>query len=280
MTKDQSDSYRDRLRVLAARLRGTVAGLEEQVRTPTGGEAAGGLSNVPIHLGDVGSEAYTQELGATLLENESYLRDEVAHAIGRIANGTYGRCENCGQDIPPERLDAILYARHCAACAGALQSGKRVNMNDGRPDSWLGEPGHEALSLTGSPDRVFGRDLGGAPGDVHAAGTPGGGTSVGGLGGTNVGEGTTVGVNLEEAMGRGDADANADADTDEADDSEAQAGHSGGAVGGTPANKRARAQKSRPKAGGKKTGGKATGKDDAAPPSSEPHAGHTHQRAE
>jgi RNA polymerase-binding transcription factor DksA len=246
VNREQLDRYRKQLRSLLDRVRGTAAGLEETVRTPTGGESAGGISNAPIHLGDVGSEAYTQELNATLLENETYIRDESAAALERIDRGTYGKCENCGKDIIHERLDAIPYARHCTPCAGKLQEGAAVNLNNGRPAEWLGEPGHEGLSVTGSPDRVVGRNLGGAPGDVHAVGTPGGGTAVGGLAGTNVGSGSPRDVPLEAAMAEGIADAPEDADGE--DQPEAFSGPSGGAVGGTPANKRSRGGLPAPKA--------------------------------
>src|SRR5438046_126034 len=107
MKREQLDRYRNQLRALTAGVQKTAATLEEQVRTPTGGEAGGGLSNAPLHLGDVGSEAYTQELSATLLENETYIRDEALAALERLDRGTYGRCEHCGQDIIPERLDAL-----------------------------------------------------------------------------------------------------------------------------------------------------------------------------
>src|SRR5262249_46175672 len=72
LKREELDRYRDQLRALSARVQNTTAGLEEQVRTPTGGEAGGGISNAPLHLADVGSEAYAQELSATLLENETY----------------------------------------------------------------------------------------------------------------------------------------------------------------------------------------------------------------
>jgi RNA polymerase-binding transcription factor DksA len=241
MTRDQLGQYRDRLRTIATRLGVTVAGLEEQTRTPTGGEAAGGISNAPLHLADVGSEAYNQELGATLLENEVYIRNEVLAALERVDRGTYGRCENCGRDIVSERLEALPYVRHCTRCASDLQAGRRVNLNDGRPANWLGEPGHEGMNQTGAVDRAIGKNLGSERGDVHAAGTPGGGTARGGLAGTNVGGGAPKGAKLEDAMARGDADT--EADPDEEDAPEAFAGRSGGAVGGTPANKRAKGGK-------------------------------------
>jgi RNA polymerase-binding transcription factor DksA len=257
MNGEQLKRYRAQLREMADRVARTAAGLEEQVRTPAGGEASGSLSNAPLHIGDLGSEAYSQELDATLLENETYLRDEALAALERIDRGTYGRCENCGRGIIPERLEAIPYARHCAPCAAQVQSGRAVNLNDGRPQAWLGEPGHEGL--TGSPERVVGRDLGSDPDDVHAAGTPGGGTAVGGLAGTNVGGGSPAGANLEDAMGSGNFDAEDDGDEDE-EELPAYSGRSGGAVGGTPANKRAKAGK----AG--KTSGRASGKAKPAGP--------------
>jgi len=250
MTTKQIEKYRVRLEKLDARLGGTVAALEDQVRTPTGGETAGGISNAPVHLADIGSEAYTQELGATLLENEAYLRDEVVAALNRIDNGTFGHCEQCHQDMIPERLDALPYTRHCVACSTVLHSGRAVNLNDGRPETWLGAPGHEGQHQTGTRHRGAGRDTGGMAHDIHAAGTPGGGTASGGLAGTNIGDGDPDGVDLEAAAGGDEKDP-----VDEQNEEEAQAyaGSSGGAVGGSPANKRARGGKANtPANGGKK----------------------------
>ncbi len=39
-------------------------------------------------------------------------------ALKRIANGTYGICAKCGDDISPERLDAVPYAVTCRKCMG------------------------------------------------------------------------------------------------------------------------------------------------------------------
>jgi hypothetical protein len=68
------------------------------------------------------------------------------------------------------------------------------------------------------------------------AGTPGGGLASGGLGGTNAGDGDPNNVDLEDAMGVGIYDDSGDTE----DGGPPYAGHSGGAVGGTPAGKRAR----------------------------------------
>ena len=50
------------------------------------------------------------------------LRDhhrDVAAALERLADGTYGKCENCGKDIPIERLEAIPTATLCLECKQA-----------------------------------------------------------------------------------------------------------------------------------------------------------------
>ena len=38
-------------------------------------------------------------------------------ALTRLADGSYGECEDCGERIPPGRLRLDLAARRCVACA-------------------------------------------------------------------------------------------------------------------------------------------------------------------
>ena len=42
---------------------------------------------------------------------------QIRAALARIANGTYGTCANCGEDIAPERLAARPIATRCIKCA-------------------------------------------------------------------------------------------------------------------------------------------------------------------
>lgn len=45
---------------------------------------------------------------------------EVDAALDRINKGTYGRCESCGDEIPPERMDARPVAWLCLRCKQRL----------------------------------------------------------------------------------------------------------------------------------------------------------------
>jgi len=249
MTKKKREAYRKQLLGLSARLGGDISSLEDQARTPTGGQGVGNLSNAPMHLGDMGTEVYLQELNATLLENEEYLRSEVLAALERVDNGTYGDCEKCGQKIIEERLELLPYARYCTPCAEKLQSGKDINLNDGRPrdasdtynpyDDRI-EATMKGTDYTSQDIAVDGADVvGRSPRnqrDNHAVGTAGGGMAEGGLAGTNIGEGDPNNANLEGAMGSGNHDVVIEEDEG---DAVAYSGPSGGAVGGTPAGKRA-----------------------------------------
>ncbi|HJZ93329.1 MAG TPA: TraR/DksA C4-type zinc finger protein [Gemmataceae bacterium] len=245
MTKHQLEHFRARLRAYADRARGTVQTLEDQARVPVGGEVAGNLSDAPIHMGDLGTETYDQEMNATLLENEEHVLAEVTAALGRIDNGTFGQCENCGRPIPIGRLEAVPYARYCVRCSELLGAEQPANLNAGRaavpPATGRADvaPNPGAEDREPSPERppVVRRrpDDDEEHPDIHAVGAPGGGSAVGGLAGTNIGIGAAYEADLEEAMAGGVFDEAIEDD----EEPEAYGGPSGGAVGGTPANKRA-----------------------------------------
>ncbi len=65
------------------------------------------------------------------LAMEKRIRDqlvEVEHALHKLAEGTYGRCDVCGQSIDPARLEALPQATLCLSC----KSGQAKNAK-GKP---------------------------------------------------------------------------------------------------------------------------------------------------
>jgi DnaK suppressor protein len=119
MTQAEMGFYRQRLLALLARLTRDESQLRGEALEPTGGEASGGLSNVPLHLADLGSHDAEESVAFTLLGNEEQIIEEINLALDRIEQRTFGRCEKCRQDIPKERLQALPYARWCVECAQA-----------------------------------------------------------------------------------------------------------------------------------------------------------------
>lgn len=61
--------------------------------------------------------AFERAQVAALLHQARTRLTDLDAAVERLANGTYGRCERCGQPIAPDRLDARPAARTCIACA-------------------------------------------------------------------------------------------------------------------------------------------------------------------
>jgi RNA polymerase-binding transcription factor DksA len=121
MTKEELEGHRQRLFVLGNRLKGADSALAQSALRQAGGDASGGLSNAPLHMADLGTDNYEQEVSSSLLENERQIEGQVAAALDRIEKGTFGRCERCGKEIGQGRLEALPYARFCVDCARAAE---------------------------------------------------------------------------------------------------------------------------------------------------------------
>ncbi len=81
------------------------------------------LSNMPIHMADIGTDNYEIENTLGLMDSERKILAEIDDALRRIEEGTYGICEGSGEPIPRERLEAIPWARYCVAYASLLEKG-------------------------------------------------------------------------------------------------------------------------------------------------------------
>ena len=60
-----------------------------------------------------------RELAIRNLDRESNLLRQVRMALARIADGSYGTCLHCDEEIKPKRLDAVPWTRYCIRCQEA-----------------------------------------------------------------------------------------------------------------------------------------------------------------
>ncbi len=100
--------FRQLLLERRAEILGDVASMEEARSGGSGGD----LSHMPLHMADVGSDAYEQEFTLGLMESERKLLREIDDALGRIARKTYGVCIESGNPIPRERLEIKPWAKY------------------------------------------------------------------------------------------------------------------------------------------------------------------------
>jgi DnaK suppressor protein len=94
------------------RTRERVAGLAKR---PELGSAQG----FGKRIGDGTVEAISRltEIGVgTTLEAEL---ERTERALAKLDEGSYGRCDACGEPIAPRRLEAMPDSIHCVACAGS-----------------------------------------------------------------------------------------------------------------------------------------------------------------
>lgn len=77
------------------------------------------------------NQASLQKIG----KRESYLLKKIDLALKKIADGTYGECESCGEDIAVARLQARPVAQLCIDCKTEQESmEKRYSSKDTAAD--------------------------------------------------------------------------------------------------------------------------------------------------
>jgi DnaK suppressor protein len=115
LSKRDLQGYRGRLRSELTELTGQREELEESANASS--PSASGEVGFDEEYADAGSSTFERERDLSLASNVRDLIDKVEHALGRIDDGTFGRCETCGKPIERERLDALPYTTLCLADA-------------------------------------------------------------------------------------------------------------------------------------------------------------------
>jgi len=86
-------------------------------------ETSGDLSNMPIHMADIGTDNYEQEFTLGLIESERKQLIAIDRALIKIREGNYGICEGTGEPIRLSRLEAVPEARYCVEYARLIEQG-------------------------------------------------------------------------------------------------------------------------------------------------------------
>jgi len=112
----------DRLAGIRVALEEELSSLERQL-TDLGASPDTAEVEVSVDEGFADSAQATAERSQQLsmLEQQQAVHSEVKAALKRLEDGTFGKCENCGQQIPIERLEALPAARLCLSCKQASE---------------------------------------------------------------------------------------------------------------------------------------------------------------
>ncbi|HET7296486.1 MAG TPA: TraR/DksA C4-type zinc finger protein [Gemmatimonadales bacterium] len=87
----------------------------------------GDLSSYSFHMADQGTDAMEREKAFLFASQEGRYLWHVNQALRRLyqAPEKFGMCEQCGEEIGFERLDALPHARLCIKCKAKEEDGKR-----------------------------------------------------------------------------------------------------------------------------------------------------------
>lgn len=104
--------------VVRARLEQLLSELEESaaVLQRSGGSDTGELSSHDQHPADSGTNLADADREVASLEVLQGQQERVKEALARVDAGTYGRCVDCGKELPAERLEARPEAARCVDC--------------------------------------------------------------------------------------------------------------------------------------------------------------------
>ena len=87
-------------------LTGRLSLIDSELRTPGSSDSQ-----------DRAIESENREVLEKLSESERQEIQAIRAALGRIREGAYTECSSCGQEIPPQRLEAVPYTSLCVSCA-------------------------------------------------------------------------------------------------------------------------------------------------------------------
>lgn len=104
------NEFRELLLDKRRELAGDVMHLENEARDHHSG---GNSSPMPLHMADLGTDTWEQELTLGLIETERSVLREIDEALERIENRTYGICLGTGRVITKTRLRARPWAKYC-----------------------------------------------------------------------------------------------------------------------------------------------------------------------
>jgi RNA polymerase-binding protein DksA len=109
MNTRELEHFRELLLAKRRELVGDMSSMEREALRSTQGS---NLSNLPLHMADMGTDNYEQEFTLGLVEKERGLLREINQALAKIQDGTFGLCEGTGKPISKARLEAQPWAKY------------------------------------------------------------------------------------------------------------------------------------------------------------------------
>ena len=123
MTTIDTGQFRDALLEERQRVEHALATLRDEHAGSLDDEVEEVSPTADNNLAETASATLGREIDYTLGDNAEQVISEIDAALERIEDGGYGTCSNCGEEIPPARLEANPWASLCIDCKRRAEGG-------------------------------------------------------------------------------------------------------------------------------------------------------------
>jgi RNA polymerase-binding transcription factor len=122
MTKTRDANLREMLAVRRSELQRTLGVQLREVRASSDHD---GDTVTALDAADASNSELFQDIGVRLTEMTAEALARIDDALARIADGTYGVCEECQGEIAGNRLAAVPFATRCRDCQDVHETEER-----------------------------------------------------------------------------------------------------------------------------------------------------------
>jgi len=116
MTKKEREKFKKLLFKKRDEMLKDLGQLKDRELASTLKDASGENAAYSFHMADVGTDNMEREKAFFFATREGKFLNHIEQALQRIESGDYGKCSDCQNPIPQERLMAVPTATRCVPC--------------------------------------------------------------------------------------------------------------------------------------------------------------------
>jgi DnaK suppressor protein len=112
--------YADLKRMLEDRRREILSEVQSRIKDVRT-EGAGGVTTGVVDAVETSEADIQEDIELALIQMKAETLQRINEALERLEEGTYGFCNECGEEIAPQRLRALPFAIRCKDCEEARE---------------------------------------------------------------------------------------------------------------------------------------------------------------
>jgi DnaK suppressor protein len=112
--------YSDLKRMLEERRREILSEVQGRIRDQRDADAWGKVNEV-LDAGESSEADIQEDIEFALIQMKAETLTKINEALGRLEEGTYGYCSECGGEVSEQRLRALPFAIRCKECEEARE---------------------------------------------------------------------------------------------------------------------------------------------------------------